>query len=350
VLLSPETTSARGEDASGAVVDIRWSLGQDLPEYRKGGCLTVLDGRITSVFGMRFPWGEMATMYVFDPREGQWRREADAPVGQCYVEGTECGSTFYSVGGRGALERGKVHNACFRLDAIDGRYAWRRIADLKESRGWAPSAAIGTKLFVFGGSQGGHGPTLSSVEMLDTATEQPAWSKVADIPGDSRGWCGAASVGEKLYVLGGSHFFSPRPQSGPDRKRTNEVWQLDPEAHQWTRRQPLPVRLSGFDCCTLADRYIIVVGGAYEAADLTPEMRAAQQESPLHASYYCPFVFLYDAHRDKWQHLPSLVPMPTNDIRAVVHQGRIYAVGGENVDPATSNTTRWFRIGKIITN
>jgi N-acetylneuraminic acid mutarotase len=186
--------------------------------------------------------------------------------------------------------------------------------------------------------------------MLDTAAERPDWLKVTDIPGDSRGWCGAASLGGRLYVLGGSHFFSPRPKSGADRKRTNEVWQLDPETYQWTRRQPLPVRLSGFDCCTFADRYIVVVGGAHEAADLTPEMRAAQQKDPLHASYYCPFVFLYDAHHDKWKHLPSLMPKPTNDIRAVVHRGRIYALGGENVDPATSNTTRWFRIGRIITD
>lgn len=343
-------TLADDEERIGSVVDIRWSLGPDLPEYRKGGCLTILDGKIISVFGMRYPWGEMATMYVFDPHDGQWRREADAPVGQCYVEGTECGSAFYAIGGRGALQRGKVHNACFRLDAIGGQYNWHRIADLKEPRGWAPSAAVGTRLFVFGGSQGGHGPTLASVEMLDTATEKPSWSKVTDIPGDSRGWCGAASLGGKLYVLGGSHFFSPRPKSGSDRKRTSEVWQLDPETYRWTQRQPLPVRLSGFDCCTFADRYIIVVGGAYEDADLTAEMRAAQREDPSYASYYCPFVFVYDAQRDKWQHLPSLMPKSTNDIRVVVHQGRIYAAGGENVDPATSNTTRWFRIGKIITN
>ncbi len=336
------------DDSAAAIVDIRWRLAPELPELRKGGCATVLDGRIISAFGMRQPWGEMETVYVFDPQKQSWQRAADAPVGQCYVQGTECGSAFYSSGGRGALERGAVHRACFRLSARNGEYTWQRIADLNESRGWAPSAAVGTKLFVFGGSQGGHGPTLSSVEMLDTAEEEPTWAKVADLPGETRGWSGAASVGGQLYHLGGLHFPTPRPESGPDRKRTNEVWRLDPRTHEWTPRRPLPVRLSGFDCCTFGDRYIIVVGGAHEEADLTPQMRDVAKKDPSHASYYCPFVFVYDTRHDTWQRLPGLLPKPTNDIRVVIHGKQLYALAGENVDPATSNTTRFLRIGDLV--
>jgi len=319
-----------------------------MPELRKGGCATVLNGRIISAFGMRQPWGEMETVYAFDPRTQSWQRAADAPVGQCYVQGTECGAAFYSIGGRGALQRGRVHGACFRLTASDGGYAWQRIADLNESRGWAPSASVGTKLFVFGGSQGGRGPTLSSVEMLDTAAAEPRWVKVAELAGESRGWSGAASVGGMLYHLGGAHFFTPRPTTGPDRKRTKEVWKLNPATYEWTRCHPLPVRLSGFDCCTFADRYIIVVGGVHEDADATREMRTAQQEHPSYRSFYCPFVFVYDARGDTWRRLPSLLPMPTNDIRVVIHEQRLYALGGENIDPTTSNTTRFLRIGDLV--
>ena len=340
--------SAVCDESAGAIVDIRWKLGPEMPELRKGGCATVLNGKIISAFGMRQPWGEMETVYVFDPRKQSWQRAADAPVGQCYVQGTECGSAFYSIGGRGALERGAVHKACFRLTARNGEYTWQRIADLNQSRGWAPSASVGTKLFVFGGSQGGHGPTLSSVEMLDTAAEEPSWVKVADLPGETRGWSGAASVGGQLYHLGGLHFFTPRPESGPDRKRTNEVWRLDPKTYEWTPCRPLPVRLAGFDCCTFGDCYIIVVGGADEDADSTPQMRAARREDPSHASFYCPFVFVYDTRRDTWQRLAGLLPKPTNDIRVVIHEKRLYALGGENVDPTTSNTTRFLRIGDLV--
>ena len=41
--------------------------------------------------------------------------------------------------------------------------------------------------------------------------------------------------------------------------------------------------------------------------------------------------------------------MPTNDIRVVTDGNKLYAMGGENVEPATSNTTPWFRVGEIQT-
>ena len=45
--------------------------------------------------------------------------------------------------------------------------------------------------------------------------------------------------------------------------------------------------------------------------------------------------------------MPSVLPTPTNDIRVVLHKDKLYALGGENIEPATSNTTPWLRIGQI---
>jgi len=64
-------------------------------------------------------------------------------------------------------------------------------------------------------------------------------------------------------------------------------------------------------------------------------------------SYYSPFVLVYDTATDRWRRLPSVLPMPTNDIRLVIMGDALYALGGENVEPATSNTTDWLRIGEI---
>ncbi len=67
------------------VVDITWTLGPNLPEFRKEGCTTVLDGRLISVFGMRQPWGEMATMYIFNPQVNWWQRGPNGPIGQIHL-------------------------------------------------------------------------------------------------------------------------------------------------------------------------------------------------------------------------------------------------------------------------
>jgi N-acetylneuraminic acid mutarotase len=338
--------AAAGEEHRFEIADIAWTLGPNLPEFRKGGSATVLDGKVISVFGMRQPWGEMPTMYVYDPRVNWWQRAPDAPLGQTYVQGAECQDAFYAIGGR-SRERGGVHKQCYRLRSKDGKYAWDRIVDLNVKRAWAPSVSLGDKLFVFGGSQGGHGPTLKSVEMLDTSKREPQWRKLSDIPGDSRGWSGAAAVGGGIFLIGGSHFFDPKPTDGPDRKRFNEVWRFDPDTSQWQARKPLPYRLAGFDCCVYKDRYIIVVGGAAETGDFTPEMRKILEQDRFHKSYYCPFVLVYDTLADRWYRMPSVLPVPTNDIRVVIIGNMLYGLGGENVEPATSNTTPWLRIGTI---
>ena len=56
------------------IKDIQWKIGPNIPEFRKGGCATDLGGKIISVFGMRQPWGEMETMYIYDPAQDWWFR------------------------------------------------------------------------------------------------------------------------------------------------------------------------------------------------------------------------------------------------------------------------------------
>lgn len=326
------------------IEDITWELGPNLPEFRKGGCFANINGKLISVFGMRFPWGEMATMYVYDPAENLWTQGPDGPMEQCYVEGIECNGSFYSVGGR----KGNVHGRSFCLSEKEGKYVWKELAGLNESRGWAPSVSINRAIYVLGGAKSGHGPTLNGVEMLDTQHEEGKWKKISDIPGESRGWCAAAAVEEKIFLIGGLHFFSQKSKDEANRKRLNQVLMFDPQTRGWQEKSSLPYSLSGMDCCVYQDRYIIVVGGASDMAEFSSEMVSALKEDKYYQSYYCPFVLVYDTKLETWKRLPSKLPMPTNDIRAAIIGDKMYVLGGENIDPATSNTTPWLRIGQII--
>jgi hypothetical protein len=141
VLLCGALPTAGAADAPFEVADITWTLGANHPELRKGGCLTIKSGKIISVFGMRYPWGEMPTMYIYDPAAGSWKQGLDGPLGQTYVEGTECGDLFYAIGGRSG-PKGGVHRLCFALSENNGTYSWKQIASLNEARAFAPSASV----------------------------------------------------------------------------------------------------------------------------------------------------------------------------------------------------------------
>lgn len=59
----------------------------------------------------------------------------------------------------------------------------------------------------------------------------------------------------------------------------------------------------------------------------------------FHNSYYCPFVIVYDTQNGQWRRMPTKLPMPAHDIRVGIDGDTLYAIGGENIQPATSNTT-----------
>ncbi len=347
---SAAQASAAGRQAD--ITDISWEIGPNIPEFRKGSMATVMGGKVISAFGMRQPWGEMDTTYIYDPVTNWWSRGPNGPIGQTYGEGTELGNDYLAIGGR-SKGLGGVHGKCYRLTFRGGQYRWSEIPSLNEARGWAPSAAVGKRAFVFGGGVGTMTglQTISSVEAWDSANPKEPWKIVAAIPGLSRGWSSAAAVNGKIYLMGGSHFYprqAGQPAKQPDRVQFNEVWEFNPETYEWKAKAALPYTLAGFDSCVYKDRYIIVAGGhAPKEGDFSREALEQWRGTKFHAAHYCPFVLVYDTKTDGWQRLPSLMPMPTNDIDLVIMGDRLYALGGENKEPATSNTTPWLRIGRI---
>ena len=333
--------------SNSGIRDIHWTIGPNMPEFRKAGCATVFDGKVISVFGMRQPWGEMETMYIYDPKQDWWLRGPNAPIGQSYVQGTTCQGAFYAIGGRTR----RVHAHCYRLEAsMDETFVWTQMPDMNEAKAWAPSVAIDAKIYVLGGSAGTHGPTLNTVEMLDTSKSSPEWKIVSSIPGESRGWSAAAAVNGKIYLIGGKHFFWPKPKKGDDRKFFGDVLVYDPATREWDSKNPLPYLLGGMDCAVYKNRFIIVLGGAALISSYSAEMSNVYRRIEGHESYYSPFVLVYDTLSDNWTRLPSILPVPTHDIRVALLEDKVYALGGENIEPANSNTTPWLRIGQIVEN
>jgi hypothetical protein len=345
LILSAPAADATAAGGRCEIVDITWTLGPEFPELRKGGTLGVLDGKIISAAGMRHPWLESPTTWALTPADTKWEPLPDVPEGRVYLEGVAVGDTFYAVAGR---FRGATRKDVYRLRRQGGRWTWDRAPSLRQDRGWFAIGTVGTKILVAGGNRFGPGEeafgpgsTLKTAEWLDTARPDEGWKPLPDIPGATRGWVAGASAGGKFYIFGGSWF--EMVDGKRNSRRLREALVFDPQANRWSALPEIPYAVSGMDAVTWKDRYIILLGGA---ADLSAEQR--KQWKPQ-AGYYCNVVLVFDTKTATYHAMPSPMPYATNDVRAAILGDNVYALGGESIDKATSNTTQWLRIGRIRT-
>lgn len=325
------------------IADITWTLGPDFPELRKGGSLGTLEGRVIAAGGMQHPWRESPTTFAYTPGSGEWERLPDMPEGRVYMDGVAVGDAFYVVGGR---HDGATRSDVFRLRRQTDRWQWDRVPSLRGDRGWFALDRLGTKMIAAGGNRFGPGEgaftpdsTLATAEWLDTTRLDAGWQPLPDFPGQSRGWIAGAAVAGRFYIFGGSHhLLEGGKRVSP---RLTEAAVFDPASQEWSRLPELPYPVSGLDAVAYRDRYVVLLGGA---AFMSDEQKARW---PQEDGHYSNVVLVFDTQTRNYYPMPSPMPYATNDIRATIVGDHIFALGGENIEPATSNTTKWLRVGQI---
>ncbi|XP_042424309.1 F-box/kelch-repeat protein SKIP30-like [Zingiber officinale] len=139
---------------------------------------------------------------------------------------------------------------------------------------------------------------------------QDHWITLPVMPSEIRHLArfGSASVGGKLFVIGGG---SDRvdPLTG-DHDRifaSNEVWSYDPLRFEWTQRSPMLVCRAMFACCAL-DGKIVVAGGFTNC-----------RETITNAE-------IYDPQLDKWEPLPHLHHSHSSACSGVVTGGKMHVL------------------------
>jgi N-acetylneuraminic acid mutarotase len=110
------------------------------------------------------------------------------------------------------------------------------------------------------------------------------------------------------------------------------------------------VKISGHQVVVYDDRYLIILGGvvrfSFLGQELTYQISKVDKRGVL-VGEYSDLVWVYDTQTDSYELIHERMPHGVNDIRACIRDNIIYAVGGENVDVTTSNTTNAFMIGEI---
>ena len=340
------------------MIRISWSEGRWFPTLIKGGAMGVVDVFPVYAGGVSYPWRESELVWYFDPARQDWFPAAPMPLGRCYTTGCTAGDGLLVVGGR-KTTAGKVQvlNDAWLLRRVDGEWRWTELPRLHQARGVAVVAVVGSRAVVAGGGdwerkRGGAfvASGVTKVEALDLTNLRAGWRDLGEPPFRPRASAAAAALGGSFYVFGG---YDCTVSEGGDRhiETFDDAYRLDIQSGKWTQVAALPMKLRGHAALPFGDRYIVLAGGCLDIPFLG-------QHVPLHtlrvnakrsavSGGYSDLVLVYDAEEDRYGLLPDRLPHGLNDIRGCVVGSSIWLVGGESVDPTTSNTTDAVMIGAV---
>lgn len=229
----------------------------------------------------------------------------------------------------------------WKLSRQDGSWRWDRLPDLPWRISSSGLAAIGSKIYLFGGADydlkafhtahdrsGGNLDLGSHLIVLDVDDLPGGWRRLPDCPGTPRWVHTLSAVGGRLYVIGGA-------TGGPPYCSVVDNWTFDPATDRWTRVRDLPISSGNFpngSNIVFDDRYIVLVGGyqygcAFEHRVSIDPYGSAHRAPGQPALYYAD-VFVYDTQMDLFGRADPL-PLNNNLPMATARGDEIFLIGGE---------------------
>jgi N-acetylneuraminic acid mutarotase len=176
-----------------------WSRVADMPTARSQLAAVVgLDRRIYAIGG--FNGGDLSTVEAYDTVSKTWSVVAGMPTARADLAAAPGpDGRIYAIGGDVGLRttlRGTV-------EAYDpDSNTWSAVADLPTPRYYlAAAAGPDGRIYALGGYSSGY---LSTVEAYDTVNK--TWSAVAHLPTERAELAAAAGPDGRIYAIGGSHF------------------------------------------------------------------------------------------------------------------------------------------------
>ena len=197
-------------------------------------------------------------------------------------------------------------------------FTWETMAPSPIARYEAQGAAVGGKLYVFGGYINGKIQSTARSDVYDPATDQ--WKQIADMPVELT-HSPAVVNGEAIWLIGG--FVDDHP--GPS---TTDVWKYNTRTNTWSKGPSLPQR-RGAGGAAISGRKIHFFGGVDRPAG-----------SNIYIDEDEHWVLDLDDPQKGWQPR-SPMPVPRNHLVGAALDGQVYAVGGQfKGDESTGNRPR----------
>jgi N-acetylneuraminic acid mutarotase len=287
-------------------ITIEWSEGPKLPMGLGGHVAAVIGGEIIVAGGSNWKDEEKIwrdEVWVLDEKKGSWREHGKIPAGLTLPAAAVHDDALLLLGGW--TEVGTTADI-FRC--ANGKVD-RDSKTLPSGRALGGAADIEGTVYLIGGLTDGADfkTAMKNVLHCRPESENPVWSDLAPLP-TAIALSATVTLGGKIYVFGG---MGP---SGNFTADSANALRYDPNQDQWTMLSPLPSARRGCGGTAIDDRYILIVGGCRNEKD---------------APVMLDEVLAYDTRENRY-HLCAPLPVTALCEAAVMKDGKIYIIGGED--------------------
>lgn len=222
-----------------------WRFEHDAPDASPEAGAATVGGYVYLVGGQERE-GTEASVFRFDPRTGEYRREPDAPVAIDHpVVVAHDGEVILASG---YIDGSEPTNRIWAYSPRSRK--WRELPSMRIARGAAAGAVVGDRLYIAGGTTafGNENEPINSLEIYDF--DDRRWLPGPAMP-TARHHFGAAAIDGRLFFAGGRQ---------PSHMALATLEEFNPEHERWRRLPSIPIGV-GSPAVTAADGLVIVTGG-----------------------------------------------------------------------------------------
>ncbi|HSB65155.1 MAG TPA: LuxR C-terminal-related transcriptional regulator [Anaerolineales bacterium] len=203
-----------GKSTNGLPVDVneiydpltnKWSVGAHLPKPLCRYALAVNEGRMY-LFGGWDGKQVVNDAYVYDPDNDQWSQITAMPTARSYAGAVTGGGKIYVIGGWDG-NQALTNNEVFHPDYTGPSSPWSQGTALPSGRYGMGIANLADIIFIVGGT--GVGDIIPAIAL---SSGDQRWGQVESPLQNNWAFLGAATVGTRLFVLGGKTGESPNVQ------------------------------------------------------------------------------------------------------------------------------------------
>jgi N-acetylneuraminic acid mutarotase len=275
-----------------------WEARAPLPEALQEIGVVSLAGRVWVIGGFNAIGFVQRSLWSYDPASDEWERKADLPAAVHHPNA--------AVAAGKIVIAGFLQNPFFDPDPRVFLYdpatdEWTNGQSMPPGteRGGAQVAAVGSRVFVFGGLRRG---VVSDASVYDVDTD--AWSELPPLPAP-RDHGVAGAIDGVVYIAGG--------REGSIASHRPTLYAFDNGV--WREEAPLPTSRAGTAGAVLSGR-LFVFGGEGNPED--PNRVFAEVEA-------------YDPETGAWEPFPAM-PTPRHGMGAAVLDGMLFVPGGGDRD------------------